>query len=78
MNSAIGSLFVGDLSVCCRESHLLELFEVYGLVLKTEVKVGIKPFKFLGYGFVTMSTFEEAEIAMRSLDGVLVLGRRMR
>ncbi len=78
MSSNPGCLFVGDLSVCCRESQLKEIFEAYGQVLKTEIKQGQKAFKLLGYGFVTLPSMEEAENAMIALNGKMVLGRRMR
>lgn len=76
--SPSGCLFVGDLSVCCREHHLRELFQEFGQVLKTEIKQGQKAFKLLGYGFVTLPSYVEAEAAMNSLNGKLVLGRRLR
>jgi RNA recognition motif-containing protein len=78
MASTPGCMFVGDLSVCCRESHLRDLFSQFGKVLKTEIKQGQKPFKFLGYGFITLPTMEEAEVAMRNLNGFLLLGRKLR
>jgi nucleolin len=73
-----GCLFVGDMSVCCRESHLLELFQEYGTVLKTEVRKNKEEFKFQGYGFVTMSSLEEAQAAMNGLNGLMVLGRKLK
>lgn len=73
-----GCLFIGDLSVICMESHLTNLFQDYGRVLRSEIKQGLKAFKFLGYGFITMSTAEEANNAMESLNGVRFLGRKLR
>jgi RNA recognition motif-containing protein len=73
-----GCLFVGDMSVCCRESHLQELFQEYGKVVRIEIKKCSEAFKFQGYGFVTMSTLEEAENAISGLNGLLYKGRKLR
>jgi RNA recognition motif-containing protein len=73
-----GTLFVGDMSICCREIHIRELFEEYGKVIRTEIKKNQEAFKFQGYGFVTMATVAEAENAMRNLNGLMVLGRKLR
>lgn len=72
------TVFVGDLSVICLENHLNELFGDYGKVLKSEIKQGVKAFKFLSYGFVTMETVQQANYALESLNGVLLLGRKLR
>jgi RNA recognition motif-containing protein len=56
----------------------LELFKDYGTVLKAEVRKNKELFKFQGYGFVTMSTNAEAESAMNGLNGLMVLGRKLR
>jgi RNA recognition motif-containing protein len=78
MNNSPGGLFVGDLSVCFQEGHLRELFQPFGTILKTELRQGFKAHKLLGHGFVTFSTFEEADNAMKHMQGFLVLGRRLR
>ncbi len=71
-------LFVGDMSICLREKQLTDLFEQFGKVLHTEVRKSKEEFKFHGYGFVTMSTPEEAQSAMDGLNGLMVSGRKLR
>eukprot|EP01034_Spumella_vulgaris_P042712 gene42712-52987_t len=60
-------LFVGDMSVCLREKQLTDLFGQFGKVLHIEVRKSKEEFKFQGYGFVTMSTLEEAQNAMSGI-----------
>jgi RNA recognition motif-containing protein len=66
-----GCLFVGGTSIFCRESHLHDIFQKYGKVVRAEIKKCQEEFKFQGYGFVTMETVEEAENAMNGLNGYL-------
>lgn len=69
------SLFVGDLGRFCREDELLELFSNYGHVLNVIIKKSKRDGNSLGYGFVKMSTLDEAKLAMEKLDGVILSGR---
>lgn len=72
------TIFVGDLSVICLAEHLTDLFKEYGTVLKSEILQGVQPYRFLGYGFITMSTVKEASYAMECLNGVMLFGRKLR
>lgn len=71
-------LFVGDMSICLRENHLLEIFSKFGKVLTIEVRKNQEEYKFQGYGFVTMSTMKEAQDAFDGLNGLMVMGRKLK
>ncbi len=72
-------LFIGDISVCLHEKHLSEIFQQFGKVLHIEVRKskGDK-YKLQGYGFVTMSTLEEAQNALQNLNNMMICGRKLR
>ena len=72
-------LFVGDLSSICTESHIRELFEVNGFnVIELKMMGGKVASNSYDYGFVELATPEEAEVALASLDGTFLCGRRLR
>jgi RNA recognition motif-containing protein len=71
-----GCFFIDGSSIFCRESHLQNLFQKYGQVVRDEIKNKIKnksqqSFKYQGYGFIAMETVEEAENAMNGLNGFM-------
>ncbi len=64
--------FIDGSSIFCRESHLQNLFQKYGKVVREEIKNNQQSkCKFQGYGFITMETVEEAENAMNGLNGFM-------
>lgn len=72
-----GALFVGDLSFFASEADLRRLFSPYGKLKRAEVKRG----RFgdsLMHGFVELDQLAGAQLAMRELDGVKFMGRRVR
>lgn len=72
-----GALFVGDLSFFASEADLRRLFSPYGKLKRAEVKRG----RFgdsLMHGFVELDQLAGAQLAMRELDGVKFMGRRIR
>jgi RNA recognition motif-containing protein len=72
-------LFVGDLSSVCTEQHIRELFEVNGFnVVDIKMMGGKVTSNSFDYGFVELSSPEEAELALSTLDGTFLCGRRMR
>lgn len=77
-NSSERTLFVGDLSYFCEESHLKELFSKYGEVLNLEIKRGKSTGESLMHGFVEMNNISSAESAMVDLNETLFMGRRIR
>jgi RNA recognition motif-containing protein len=65
-------LYVGNFSYSIVDSQLEELFSQFGQVKSVNV-IGNK-----GFGFVEMSTNEEAEKAKEALDGTEFEGRTLR
>lgn len=71
------TLFVGDLSYFCSESHLRNLFGNFGRVINVEIKRG----KFgdsLMHGFVDLEDASQAKVAVQQLHNSLFMGRIMR
>ncbi|MGB7294259.1 MAG: RNA-binding protein [Candidatus Aminicenantales bacterium] len=62
-------VYVGNLYVRAKRDHLKKLFSRYGDVIHVELIEGS------GFGFVEMSNQEEAEQAVRALDGTEFLDR---
>ena len=68
-------LHVSNLPFIFRETHLATLFSSYGTVTDAEVVTNEKGSK--GFGFVSLSSPEEAASAQRALQGAVVEGRRI-
>jgi len=62
-------LFAYNIGPNTTESELWELFSAYGTVLKSDVIRDPNTNAGRGYGFVTMPNFEEAQLAIQSLNG---------
>ncbi len=65
-------LYVGNLSYSATNEQLQELFAAHGEVKQVNVIEG------KGFGFVEMSSAEEAEKAKEALNGTEFLGRTLR
>ncbi|KPJ59403.1 MAG: RNA-binding protein [Latescibacteria bacterium DG_63] len=65
-------LYVGNLSYSATNEQLQELFAGHGEVRQVNVIEG------KGFGFVEMSSAEEAEKAKEALNGTEFLGRTLR
>ena len=65
-------LYVGNLSYSATNEQLQELFSGHGEVKQVNVIEG------KGFGFVEMSSAEEAEKAKEALNGTEFLGRTLR
>ena len=70
-------LYVGNLSYDASESDLFELFSGVGNVKNAEVVTTKETDRSKGFGFVTMSTIEEAKRAVAELNEKEFMGRRM-
>jgi cold-inducible RNA-binding protein len=68
-------LFVGNLSFKTTENDLQDAFAAHGTVLETNLMMDRMTGRPRGFGFVTMSTPEEAEKAIQALHGAEVDGR---
>ena len=68
-------LFVGRLPYEMTEENLRELFEKIGAVASAKVVMDRYTGRSRGFGFVEMTTQDDATTAMTQLDGSEVMGR---
>ena len=71
-------LYVGGLSYSVTDSQLQQLFAGHGTVESAKVIVDRDTNSSRGYGFVEMSTQDEAEKAIAALNGTLHEGRNLK
>src|SRR6267154_1723177 len=70
-------LFVGNLSFNTTENALQDMFAAHGTVLEASLPTDRDSGRPRGFGFVTMSTPEEAEAAINALNGKSIDGRAL-
>ena len=70
-------LYVGGLAYSVTDTQLAQLFESHGKVESAKVITDRESDRSRGFGFVEMSTQEEAEKAIASLNGTLLEGRNL-
>ncbi len=70
-------LFVGNLSFNTTENDLQDAFAAHGTVTETNLMMDRTTNRPRGFGFVTMSTDEEAQKAMAALNGKEMDGRAL-
>jgi RNA recognition motif-containing protein len=70
-------LFVGNLSFNTTENALQDAFAAHGTVLEANLMMDRMTGRPRGFGFVTMSTPEEAEAAIQALHGADLDGRAL-
>ncbi len=70
-------LFVGNLSFNTTENDLQDAFAAHGTVTETNLMMDRTTGRPRGFGFVTMSTPEEAQNAIQALNGASVDGRAL-
>jgi RNA recognition motif-containing protein len=68
-------LFVGNLSFNTTENDLQDMFAAHGTVTEANLMMDRATGRPRGFGFVTMSTPEEAQKAAEALNGKSVDGR---
>jgi cold-inducible RNA-binding protein len=68
-------LFVGNLSFNTTENDLRDAFGAHGTVAEVNLMMDRESGRPRGFGFVTMSTSEEAQAAISALNGKNVDGR---
>jgi cold-inducible RNA-binding protein len=68
-------LFVGNLSFNITENDLQDTFAAHGTVVEANLMMDRVSGRPRGFGFVTMSTPEEAQAAITALNGKNVGGR---
>lgn len=62
-------LFVGNLSYNVTDTQLHDAFATHGVVVEANVMLDRATGRSRGFGFVTMSTPEEAQAAIEALNG---------
>ena len=70
-------LFVGNLSFNTTENDLQDAFAAHGTVLEANLMTDRVSGRPRGFGFVTMSTPEEAQAAIAALNGKSIDGRAL-
>jgi cold-inducible RNA-binding protein len=70
-------LFVGNLSFNTTENALQDAFAAHGTVTETNLMMDRMSGRPRGFGFVTMSTPEEAQKAIEGLNGAQLDGRAL-
>jgi RNA recognition motif-containing protein len=68
-------LFVGNLSFNTTENDLQDAFAAHGTVLEANLVTDRVSGRARGFGFVTMSSDEEAQAAITGLQGTALDGR---
>jgi RNA recognition motif-containing protein len=72
------TLFLGDLSIFCKEEDLFNLFHPFGPIENIEIKRSEKNKPCLAYGFIKFAYQQSAEQAVQNINGALFLGRNIR
>src|ERR1044072_2857744 len=70
-------LFVGNLSFNTTENDLQDAFAAHGTVLETNLMMDRETGRPRGFGFITMSSAEEAQKAIENLNGKDLDGRAL-
>jgi cold-inducible RNA-binding protein len=70
-------LFVGNLSFNTTENDLQDAFAAHGTVVEANLMMDRATGRARGFGFVTMSTEEEAQKAVEALNGSSLDGRNL-
>jgi cold-inducible RNA-binding protein len=70
-------LFVGNLSFSVTENDLQDAFAAHGTVIEANLMMDRATGRPRGFGFVTMSTPEEAQKAIDALNGKELAGRAL-
>lgn len=70
-------MFVGNLSFNTTQNDLQDMFAAHGSVVETNLMMDRESGRSRGFGFVTMSTPEEAQAAITALSGKTVDGRAL-
>jgi RNA recognition motif-containing protein len=70
-------LFVGNLSFNTTENDLQDAFSAHGTVTEANLMMDRSTGRPRGFGFVTMSTTEEAQRAVEAMNGTSLDGRAL-
>ena len=70
-------LFVGNLSFNTTENDLQDAFAAHGTVIETNLMMDRETGRPRGFGFITMSSAEEAQKAISAMNGKEIDGRAL-
>ena len=70
-------LFVGNLSFETTENSLQDAFAAFGTVVETNLMMDRETGRPRGFGFITMSSVEEAQKAIEGMNGKEIGGRAL-
>ncbi len=70
-------LFVGNLSFNTTENDLQDAFAAHGTVVETNLMMDRTTGRPRGFGFITMSSPDEAEKAIQAMNGAQLDGRAL-
>jgi RNA recognition motif-containing protein len=71
-------LYVGNLLYSMEDDELREAFEEFGTVVSANIVLDHETGRSRGFGFVEMSTVDEAASAIESMNGIQLDGRTIR
>ena len=71
-------LYIGNLSWNANENDLRTHFEPYGPVEEVKIVVDRDTNRSRGFGFVKFASSDEAQTAIKQLDGTEFMGRNLR
>lgn len=71
-------IYIGNMNYGMSEEDLKDVFTAYGEVVSTKIIIDRDTGRSKGFGFVEMSTEDEARAAIAELDGKEVSGRNLR
>ncbi len=71
------NIYVGNLSYEVNENDLVEVFESFGTVNSSRIIMDKYNGRSKGFGFVTMDNQEEANLAIKELNGTVYENRDM-
>ena len=72
------NIYVGNLPYTTTEDDLREAFERHGAVSSAKVVIDRETNRSKGFGFIEMPKQDEAEAAVKALDGAPMNGRPLR
>ncbi|GJL82810.1 MAG: RNA-binding protein [marine bacterium B5-7] len=72
------NIYVGNLSYSVTEDELQNLFAEFGVVTSANLIMDRETGRSKGFGFVEMENKEEAETAIKAIDGKEVGGRSLK
>jgi RNA recognition motif-containing protein len=72
------TLYVGNIPYSMKEEDIESVFKEFGNVVSVKVIIDRATRRSKGYGFVEMESEEQAEAAMKELDGKDFSGRNLK